>query len=493
MTSFTSGTITANGGAPNYSGLTSIDGDNLYANSGAVLSFPNVTSYAGTTASFVSSTIQASGTGAGGTPSRIDLSHATSLTGVTGNYGSVNINALAGGKVDLSKVAGNPGGSLVFVADGAGSTLDLSALKAIGSTTNYDSSLRATSGGTILDPLLATLSRTDITTDGTGALGTSQITSFTAASITANGGAPDYSGLTSIDGDSLYANNGAVLSFPNVASYAGTTASFVSSTIQASGTAAGGTPSRIDLSHATSLTGVTGNYGSVIVKALSGGKVDFSKAASNPGGSLVFTADGAGSSIDLSALKAINSTTNYNSSLQATNGGRISLNAGTVGLTQVDVSVASTGTITGGTLQLFPGSSLSGTGTIQANVINAGTTNPGGNVPGVLTIAGNFTQYGAGVLNIQIGGLTAGSQSDQLAITGAAGLGGTLNVSLTNGFTPQAGNSFPIITFGSQSGEFATYSGLNYATGRRSGRSPGPGTSRWWPPWAISGSSRRRA
>jgi hypothetical protein len=466
ITSFTAATITANGGSPDFSGLTSIDGLNLYANNGAVLAFPNLGSYAATTASFASNTIQASGTGTGGTPSRIDLSHATNLTGVTGNYGTLYVKALAGGKVNFSRVASDAGGSIQFTADGADSTIDLSALRALTSATNTDSSLQATNGGTITDPSLANLNRTDITTDGTGLLGTSRITSFTAATMTANGGAPDYSGLTSIDGDNLYANSGAVLAFPDVTEYAGATAGFASNTLQASGASADGAPSRIDLSHATVLTGVTGNYGTVYIKALAGGKVNLSNAASNPAGSIQFTADGAGSTINLSSLGAIASTTNTVSSLQASNNGQISLSAGTVGLTQVNVTSVSAGTITAGTLQLFPGSSLSGTSTIQANVINAGTTTPGSNGSGVLTIAGNFTQYGDGALDIQVGGLTAGSQFGQVAVGGAATLGGTLAVSLINGFTPQVGNSFPILTFGSQSGEFAAYSGLNFAAGQ---------------------------
>ena len=44
-------------------------------------------------------------------------------------------------------------------------------------------------------------------------------------------------------------------------------------------------------------------------------------------------------------------------------------------------------------------------------------------------------------------------------------LNGALNVTLINGFTPQVGNSFSIITFASRSGEFSTYNGLNYSTG----------------------------
>jgi hypothetical protein len=48
----------------------------------------------------------------------------------------------------------------------------------------------------------------------------------------------------------------------------------------------------------------------------------------------------------------------------------------------------------------------------------------------------------------------------QLVITGSASLGGTLNVSLLNGFVPTTGSTFPVLTFASRSGSFATITGL---------------------------------
>src|SRR5207244_1504320 len=50
--------------------------------------------------------------------------------------------------------------------------------------------------------------------------------------------------------------------------------------------------------------------------------------------------------------------------------------------------------------------------------------------------------------------------SDQLRISGLATLAGTLNVNLINSFTPSAGNTFPLLTFGSRSGTFGTINGL---------------------------------
>jgi hypothetical protein len=102
------------------------------------------------------------------------------------------------------------------------------------------------------------------------------------------------------------------------------------------------------------------------------------------------------------------------------------------------------------------GGSLAGTGTVNGNVTNAGEVSPGGDgTAGVLTINGSYTQTDTGLLTIDLGGTTAGTQYDQLKVTGAASLGGTLTVDLINGFSPAAGNSFQVLTFASRTGDFA--------------------------------------
>ena len=93
---------------------------------------------------------------------------------------------------------------------------------------------------------------------------------------------------------------------------------------------------------------------------------------------------------------------------------------------------------------------------------NAATVEPGDPF-GTLTIEGNYTQTDAGVLLIQIGGA---SQFGQLAVTGMAALGGTLELSLIDGYTPPLGTSFTILTFDQLSGDFATVNGLKIGHGR---------------------------
>jgi len=133
---------------------------------------------------------------------------------------------------------------------------------------------------------------------------------------------------------------------------------------------------------------------------------------------------------------------------------------GTSDYTQLQGTTTVDGTLSAANVNLN-GGTLNGTGTIEANVIDAATVSPG-DQPGTLTIQGNYTQTAAGALDIAIDGT---SQYGQLAITGAATLAGTLNVSLENGFMPSNGNSFQVLVFKQLSGTFTVINGLTFGTG----------------------------
>jgi hypothetical protein len=112
------------------------------------------------------------------------------------------------------------------------------------------------------------------------------------------------------------------------------------------------------------------------------------------------------------------------------------------------------------------GGTLAGAGTVNANVSNSGQVNPGGTgAPGALAINGSYSQSGSGVLNIELGGPTAGSQFDQLNVTGNTSLGGTLNISLLPNLGHVCGVSFPILNAGSVSGTFSSINGLSQPGG----------------------------
>ena len=133
-------------------------------------------------------------------------------------------------------------------------------------------------------------------------------------------------------------------------------------------------------------------------------------------------------------------------------------------------SAGTTEVLPGATLQTVTlslnGGSLAGNGTIAGTVDNHATVAPGAS-PGTLTISGDYVQESDGVLNIQLGGTTAGTQYDRLLVSGNVTLGGTLNVTTINSFVPAAGNTFQILTFGDRpnSTTFALIDGVDFGSG----------------------------
>jgi hypothetical protein len=109
----------------------------------------------------------------------------------------------------------------------------------------------------------------------------------------------------------------------------------------------------------------------------------------------------------------------------------------------------------GGTLSIGSLGTVKGSGSISGTVQNGGTVAPGSS-PGILQISGSYTQTAGGKLQIELGGTTQGTGYDQLAVSGAVTLGGTLQVSLMNSFAPALGNRFDILDWGSLSGTFST-------------------------------------
>ena len=130
----------------------------------------------------------------------------------------------------------------------------------------------------------------------------------------------------------------------------------------------------------------------------------------------------------------------------------------TGGSSTVDGTLTTTGS---GKINITSGSVFGNGGTFSGNVISDGTFNVGDAIKkaGQLAITGFYTQSSGGILPIDIGGTTAGTLYDQLNISGAATLGGTLNLDLINNFTPTLGTTFDIMNFSSETGTFATING----------------------------------
>jgi len=107
-------------------------------------------------------------------------------------------------------------------------------------------------------------------------------------------------------------------------------------------------------------------------------------------------------------------------------------------------------TATGSAIVDIQGGSLGGTGTINGNVLMAGTMMPG-DAPGTLTIFGNYEQTGSGMFDELIG-----PSASFLNVNGNVFLdpGAFLEITLLNGFDP-INQTFGIMDYSSLSGQFA--------------------------------------
>jgi hypothetical protein len=193
---------------------------------------------------------------------------------------------------------------------------------------------------------------------------------------------------------------------------------------------------------------------------LSGGTVDIQTDAtitfSNAGQMLVI--NNAGSFVKSGGT----GTSSIEASLN--NSGDLGVRAGTLNFqgswSQTQGStIIDSGKVLGATLLSIGGGSLVGGGTIQAKVISGGITSPGSS-PGILSLGSgeDYEQLASGVLRAELGGPIVGSQYDQLLVGGNASLAGILELQLINGFVPQLGDQFQILTCATQTGQFSQIS-----------------------------------
>jgi T5SS/PEP-CTERM-associated repeat protein len=103
----------------------------------------------------------------------------------------------------------------------------------------------------------------------------------------------------------------------------------------------------------------------------------------------------------------------------------------------------------------FGATSGSGTYTGTGTVNFEGDLKPG-NSPASISFGGNMALGVDAALKMELGGLTAGSQYDQVTVAGNVTLDGVLQILLISGFTPSAGNSFDLLNWGSLSGTFSS-------------------------------------
>ena len=125
------------------------------------------------------------------------------------------------------------------------------------------------------------------------------------------------------------------------------------------------------------------------------------------------------------------------------------------------------GSIASPVVNIYKGAILKGSGRINGSVNNFGTVAPG-NSPGILTVAGDYTENG--VLDIEIGGIGGAGVNpnghDKLVVTGTftaapavsspAAPGATLKITKYNSFDPVRGQNFQVISASAFTGSFTT-------------------------------------
>jgi len=95
------------------------------------------------------------------------------------------------------------------------------------------------------------------------------------------------------------------------------------------------------------------------------------------------------------------------------------------------------------------GGMFGGAGTVHADLVSCGRVDPGASA-GTLTIEGAYTQADSGALYVEL----AEGGHDHLTVTGAATLAGKIWVESIDGFVPEAGATYEVLSCAARTGEF---------------------------------------
>jgi T5SS/PEP-CTERM-associated repeat protein len=105
-------------------------------------------------------------------------------------------------------------------------------------------------------------------------------------------------------------------------------------------------------------------------------------------------------------------------------------------------------------LHIAAGATLHGQGDLVGAISSDGTVEPGEGVA-TFTIYGSASLSASATLGMDLGGLQAGIEHDELLVNGAASLGGTLALTLQNGFRPAEASQIVLVRAQSVTGTFA--------------------------------------
>jgi T5SS/PEP-CTERM-associated repeat protein len=214
--------------------------------------------------------------------------------------------------------------------------------------------------------------------------------------------------------------------------------------------------------------------------ALNGATIDTTFAS----GVAAFVGPGANFSIESNATAHLLGSMDISGVAKALGGGvigasRVLIRSGgqldvLTGSIVVGGNVHSLPTLPAGTVLVRPGGilqgvkGLSGVSAIKGKIIVGGDMIVGQS-PGILTVEGDVEFQSTGRLLMEVGGLTAGDNYDQLQTTGAIAMGGVIDIQVINGAggwtVPVEGQQFTLLSAaGGISGSFANAVGLRSIT-----------------------------
>jgi YD repeat-containing protein len=163
-------------------GPTNLDGAIISATSGGKIYFPTVTTHS------MLGPLGWPSVSANGAGSLIDMSNVTTFNGHTFINFSSAINALNGGRVDLSACTQMPKGILQVTADGANSVVDFSSLEMFRRNVGGDSFIKAVNGGSIpLGSNTVAITNTNVSIGGDGSITAGTIELLGSSTLSGNG------------------------------------------------------------------------------------------------------------------------------------------------------------------------------------------------------------------------------------------------------------------------------------------------------------------
>ncbi|MCC6823358.1 MAG: hypothetical protein IT579_21720, partial [Verrucomicrobia subdivision 3 bacterium] len=320
--------------------------------------------------------------------------------------------------VDMASLT-TSGGGINLSGNTSVAGIDLSSLTNVGGAVAID-----------MNPSATAVNMASLTTVG-GALSLSGNTSMAEvdlSSLTTVGGAVavdtnasatavDMSALTSVGGDLSLSGNTSVagIDLSSLTNVGGTVVIDMNTSADAVDmnalTTVGGdlslsgntSATSIDLASLVSAVGSLDISGNTAATAIAMGSV------TNVAGDLTIASNAPDAVVDLSSLTAFGC---------GTNAATMTLNGGTVQMTNG--------------LTLCTNATLTGSTALNGSVTNNGTIEPGAS-PGQLNLSGHLVLANSSRLRLEIGGYAPG-QFDVVNVAGSVALGGTLAVTLVNGF-----------------------------------------------------------